>query len=291
MTIQTSPQRLQRGGLARSTPTAAGLAATLPRRAALGCGATRAAFTMIELMVVLGIIGILIALLVLVGGRVAGTGKQSATQSMIKALDATLGAVTQDRGRLPQAVVRDPRSDLSDPNPEFWPIADGGIEDSPGAELINSGGWLLQLASEIPGASDLTGVDPELLRVYQPAGNGTPQQPQITTPMDAWGNPIRFVHPDFDGNLRNRDPEDVLGPRNPGSYAVTGVTRIGAVESPGDADRLNADGGFAPGNQPYFYSAGPDGKVGVVMEGDEVVQDFNEDNVYSAKPEFDRESP
>lgn len=248
-------------------------------------------FTMIELLVVVGIIAVLMAILVLVGGRVAGTGKQSSTLSVIKALDSAMGAVTQERGRLPRPAARDPRSSVG--TDEYWPVADGSWEDPlDPTKLINSGGWFLQLASEVPGAADLKGLDPQLLRPFSPTPEGSissspdETQPELATPFDGWGNPVRVVHPDFDGNALPSDP----WPLEP-EYVFDGVIRVGAVDSPGEANRLNADGGFAPGNQPYFYSAGPDGKVGVVLEGGEVVEDFNADNIYAAVPEFDRETP
>ncbi|MFG0283377.1 MAG: type II secretion system protein [Phycisphaerales bacterium JB039] len=262
-----------------------------------GPGRTRRrlpAFTMIELLVVIGIISVLVAIVVLVGGRVAGSGKQSATLNMISILDAGLGAVTQERGRLPRAVARDPRSTGS--TTSYWAVADGAWGDpADPAEQINSGGWFLQIAADVPGAMDLSGVDPQLLRPYSPtptdriSRDPDVTQPELATPTDAWGNPMRFVHPDFDGNLKVTDLKKEYGDApSGGAWVINEITRIGASGSAGD---LNADGGFCPGNQPYFYSAGPDGKVGVVLDADQVVQDFNEDNVYAAVPEFDRQEP
>src|SRR5947209_1321100 len=67
------------------------------------------AFTLIELLIVIGIITLLIAISVVVGTKVVSSGKGRATEGIIKALDMTLTDYVDSQGSLPPPYVGDPR--------------------------------------------------------------------------------------------------------------------------------------------------------------------------------------
>jgi hypothetical protein len=112
---------------------------------------------------------------------------------------------------------------------------------------------------------------------YEGAGVGT-------TVLDAWGNPIRFVHPVWqggygafvkaDGTLDSSRPDRKVP-------SVDGLTEISYTRSYRTAagGSGSADEGLCPGNRPYFYSAGRDGDPGT-----------REDNVYGTPPSFPAET-
>ena len=139
------------------------------------------------------------------------------------------------------------------------------------------------------------------------------RQPSLPTLFDAWGNPLRFVHHALDGiitdeTLMNNPTEaDYLANAPVGGTAFPivetvspptffGTDRLPAGFQLADMDiiqvRRNAgvrdanaeldptiigdsDGGSAPSDRPYIYSAGPDGNPATT-----------EDNVYTVLPRF-----
>jgi hypothetical protein len=104
--------------------------------------------------------------------------------------------------------------------------------------------------------------------------------------FDAWGHPLRFVHPAFKGTIygtrgssgnspdQPTDVSAVLGNAPPGTQYICAQIRRNKTTDGGGPD---SDGGIPPTTRPYFYSAGPD--------GDPSTQD---DNIYIAKPKAQR---
>jgi hypothetical protein len=115
------------------------------------------------------------------------------------------------------------------------------------------------------------------------------------TAFDPWGNPIRYVHPVFDGllfgpdnDLTDPDAEvrlvddlRLLPPRDGTMWAIERIRRNAESDDPDESG--DSDGGICRGDHPYFYSAGPDGKVGYLVDAnDKVIADYNKDNVYGS---------
>lgn len=287
----------------------------------------RRAFTLMELMVVVLIIGVLVAIVLGVAGGVTNTGRKAVTLDTIRVLELALEDYSSVQGARPQPFITDPRVDLTEIGPNeqvpVFPVADardffgGGLFGGGGGAqrhlMINSGGLLVEQLREVSSAYDVvaTSLDSDALRQYSPTpmGNQTLEDlrhPVLATPFDAWGNPIRYVHPAFDGLLYSQDADlseptepveigDDLGLSPPGPFnSVWFMRQIRRnAQSTGEFVALNdevladSDGGLCNGEHPYFYSAGPDGKVGYLIDGGEIVEDYNADNVYGAnRPRF-----
>jgi hypothetical protein len=136
--------------------------------------------------------------------------------------------------------------------------------------------------------------------------NASSVQLELTTVLDAWGNPIRMVHPRFDGLIKGDSEYELinLGRGNDGfiSPEEAGVATINLLQSKlflRQIRRLapdretwrgltpqqiaqnfangigDSDGGICPTPRPYFYSAGPDGDPSTI-----------DDNVYTTRPRF-----
>lgn len=291
--------------------TASGMTRPIAKPMATG----RGAFTLIELLIVILIIGALMAIGLSVAGHVANTGKQHATQDAMKVLEATLTEYTAVTGAIPPKAYTFTDSD------GFWEFAmvDGrggglsafGDASGPDRFAVRPNPSLALYLAEVEKTdsvhSIVSGLDARLIQTVALAwnSNGEPKSQDFAsrTVLDGWGNPIRFVHPAFDGghgdfytpntsggwSKTTRDDLGVAQKRGTGAFGAGASTFIQYQRSatpfdPDDPDRTafwvgDADEGICTGGRPYFYSAGPDGDPGT-----------RADNVYLTKPTFPAET-
>jgi prepilin-type N-terminal cleavage/methylation domain-containing protein len=267
------------------------------------------AFTLIELLIVVGILALLLAISVVVGSRIVGSGKQRVTEGILKALDTSLSEYIHSEGHNPPALVTDPRD-----NTHVIPVADAALPPDPAPQTppqapptLNSVGLYLLQAKSVPAAeSAVQGIDPKYLRTYDPDSQGMngafaqDKQPALLSAFDGWGNPIRYVHPAYQGAWPSYGAPSLLaytstdrksGALPPGkTFTFTqqqnGIRRNASSAT---ADVLpDADGGMVMNNRPYFYSVGPDGHPGYGIDAGGGKVDFNLDNVYLAVPKYQR---
>ncbi len=284
------------------------------------------AFSLIEMLVVVAIIGLLFTLAMSIGSAMADSGKKQATLGTLQLLDQTLVDYIDATGSIPPAIVQIDQTklnqevtDLIGSNTDaFYPVFDGRIDiDIPDTNpqahvMVNSIGLYLESISK---ATDMQGLvnhlNNKLIRPYDLPND---LQPELLTVFDAWGNPIRFVHPKFDGIIENNhrtlgDPGDFVAifdtdqNNGPGYFTreflpvdlttipfITSETQTIArrnkitlidqervrVDNPANYPlETDSDGGTCPNQRPYFYSAGPDGNPATT-----------EDNIYTIRPTF-----
>ncbi len=275
---------------------------------------SRRAFTLIELLVVILIIALLVGISVAVGRTVIGGGKVGQTTNVIRALEVVLGDYTSSQGRIPDPYVLIPHTEAV-----YFPVMDGRnmeINDSgvvpSGYQMINSVGlFQFQMAQSQVSMEALEGLDAKFRRMYSPYSNPTAGH-EIPTVFDAWGNPIRYVHPAWDGTIVGPDLDSPANPPVQGISVETaaplldvrlpsgsqwGITEVrrnnrDTGSPPERAEQFaDSDGGVSANQRPYFYSAGPDGRVGFADSNgngrlDPGETDYNADNVYTVKPLF-----
>lgn len=304
----------------------------------------RRAFTLMELLVVIGLIAVLVAVVFVIGRSVTSGAKTRLTADGLRVLDSALQGYIADMGDIPPPIAEDQRAvdpgafSPSVPRNGFFPVADArdmGYSNPnmspPGNQMINSAGLFVsqltpmtytgQIIKNRPATSAKAAIDslPQRLLTTAdldppPPPSGPPpvpptpgRQPALMTPIDAWGRPMRYVHPAFDGlifddpNSASPNPDtmrlvqdpSLLGPARTGtSYIIANIRRNSVAHDPLPSPLLaqnlpDSDGGICIGNRPYFYSAGPDGKVGVLHDSsDNVIEDYNKDNVYTTRPTF-----
>ena len=275
----------------------------------------RHAFTLLELLIVVGIIAALAAITTLVGSAVLDTGKKRATLGVLQTLDEALAAYIDTKGDNPPALVEIPYermavpiSGISPGESAYFPAVDGKGAATRADELvdINSVAYFIESVRSVPETQSLiNSISPRFAKNYTPNQD---QQPQLLTIFDAWDNPIRYVHPKFDGIQEREprqlgvsgDPVNIANPNKPFFVAgalpedFTTVIRLKFIRrnrlidadfaddgssapqggmNLGQLDEFDllpdSDGGITPGNRPYFYSAGPDGNPATL-----------EDNIY-----------
>lgn len=288
------------------------------------------AFTLVELMVVIGIIVILVTIVLGVGNAVVEGGRKRATEGVLRALDQTMEIYISERGVIPPAVVAVPPGRLVGGGmleglTMYYPLIDGVVQVDPGSPSLafDSVGMYMIEAEQIPEIQSMVaGLDPKFVRRGQyppegqrvsgggggqPAPSSTQTVVELTSILDAWGNPIRIVHPRFDSIIVGNGQFGSIGIRpHPGN--LDGDFYLTANELHGGTHRNlpfrrirrlaptreewrnfdqatissnfangvgDSDGGACPSPRPYFYSAGPDGDPSTI-----------EDNVYTVRPRF-----
>lgn len=276
-------------------------------------------FTLIELLVVVAIVGVLVAITTMVGSAVINTGKKQATLGVIQTLDEALAAYIDQTGDNPPALVEIPLAKLPQSiqgatgnESAFYPAVDGRARENTSGDLseVNSVALFIESASSVAQVqTTLTGINSKFIKNYSA---DELVQPFLLTVFDAWDNPIRYVHPKFDGIIERErrslasggEPVNIINPNKP--YFVAGALPVGATQrvrmkfirrnrlvnadygdqgpppggiTPQGLDEFellpDSDGGLTSGNRPYFYSAGPDGNPSTI-----------EDNIYSNTPQF-----
>jgi prepilin-type N-terminal cleavage/methylation domain-containing protein len=262
----------------------------------------RPGFTLIELLVVLGIIGILIGITLVVGKQVRTSSQTRLTQDTIRVLDSAVQAYKNATGDLPPPLAA---VDPAQPTMIF-PAIDGrdmsdmddGTITPGGHQMVNSVGIFYFQAAQVPESKAVLDKLPSrVVQVLDVDGPGA-AQPRLTTVIDAWNHPIRYVHPMFQGdvmgsirngasNAGNRKLIEMFETLPAGQqYRFAEVRRnhVQGIANPARAeDWPDSDGGSCIGGTPYFYSAGPDGLVGTATFGG-VTTDYNVDNVYTVQP-------
>lgn len=245
----------------------------------------RRAFTLLELLVVFTIIAILIAVVLMVGQKILAGSKVRATQNVMQTLDQAMEAFVQAKGgtagKFPDRFV--------DASGNEFPLADAtpaiGNPPFPSGELA-----VELLKGEPASAAIIQRIPAEFVELVPASAviNGqTPSKRTTagTAPItytrikDAWGRPIRFVHPSYQGIYGiGGNPARTIALRQGGNLMTFSITRDWQVVSAGGDPTFQGtgDGGLCAGGRPYFYSPGSDANAATVA-----------DNVYSVRPTFD----
>lgn len=257
----------------------------------------RGAFTLLELLIVIAIITLLAAISLAIGAKVLSGGRESLTVNVIRTLDASLnGYITDGGDRVPDPIVEHP--DSSGGSVTWQPIADARRGDSYDDEMVNSSGWFIYQMKDVSTVSKtISGLSSKIVKQYSPKldATGAPLpdgQPLMATVFDGFGNPLRYVHPTFDGILSTEtsitstadgvglDVADLvtIGPGESFTFDKIRRNRATKTETDGTVRVADSDGGICPNNRPYFYSAGADGDPSTM-----------DDNVYHVEPQVPTE--
>lgn len=202
--------------------------------------AARAArgFTLIELLVVIAIVTILISLITAVGSSVLSGGRARQSADAIRVVESAIDTYYDTMGTAPPAFATAFRPDGPEPDGNSftyesyaaYPMADA-VDVTEGDEKrtrINAVGLFIR-ELENQGMGDVfSSVSSELMTRWDGDAdtvelnaevntmNGG-RQPELRTIVDGWGNPLRFVHPAWDGaiteesNMGNPSPVGEFG--------------------------------------------------------------------------------
>ncbi len=252
----------------------------------------RRGFTLLEIMIVVGIIVILVSIVLAVGGALAGNQNVRRTEATMEILDKALSEweLLMRRqlswgidGQMPDGTPN-PRAnyDIQEDTMHIFLISDMlddvGVSsdlrtilaqidsahyvryeyDGPGGRPspVDPSAWILE-GNLTP--FQATEPDPNVAQWATDAANWYGKH----TALDAWDRPIRIIHP---GRLR--DPNDLItGPAD----------EDGTVRTP-----LEDVYGIAVNAKPYFVSSGPDGRFGsLATSATQAQQEAARDNIYT----------
>lgn len=236
---------------------------------------TRRAFTLVELVVAVGVIVLLVGLTFAVSVAVIERAEREQTMQAMRLLDQAVLEWNLAAGR----TLR------------WWDVHDdpatkGGADihaTTPPVLIITE---LLGVITRTASARDIVAqIDPELVHVYRDTVTAPwlepPEQEEAAdrfvgglTVLDAWGTPIYATHPG-----RAWGPTDPYGPDPDGTIRTYNELEYGT----------------APNRQVVFVSAGPDGRFGLPGEfpqlpaqaKQEAIERARRDNLYTAAVSFD----
>lgn len=218
------------------------------------------AFTLIEMLVVIGLVVVLGSLTLVVGSAIMTQGKVRNTQAILANLDAALTEFESETGANPAWTGKG--SGVSNPRRRYWPASGysrGGtirpevavfLADAQGIEGVDS------IIKAIPPDRMMPRI--ELYQQYAAEGQQSltgevrPEDTRLTV-CDAWGMEILYIHP------RNTENNPDIGSGD------------GAIEVYGST--VN--------DRPYFLSAGPDMYYADQLTDDERDDKAAFDNLYS----------
>ena len=185
---------------------------------------SRSAFTLVELLIVIGIIAILISLVFTAGKAVVGGGKRRATENVLRTLDQAMQTYLEEREKdrsagpvfLAYNPTKTPKSGAgSGPESDMvYIIVDGRVGETLNEPLIDSLGLWLANAKKYPSVQTLLDKIPDrFIKQWDPDIDGMDPAgpdvlPKLDTFVDAWGKPIRLVFPQFDGIIVNNNDEN-----------------------------------------------------------------------------------
>lgn len=292
------------------------------------------AFTVIEMLVVLVIIGILAGIVITLAQKVSQGGKFSATRNVLEIADSLLTEYVTTKEAPPPQFVRTNQTqqntngsdDMLSADTYVFPIIDGRYDGRTFGGPTGGGGArfdkdldpaqpsgalvLMAMAAESSTVQrELKGIDARFLKLRDVYAYGWKIDPMTGDPMgqpvlrrlrvqvlvDAFGAPIRYVHPGFQGGYGDFWDNAVPATVKHRVYLDVGLSVSGnnPPPPPGRFSRSyrpfgsntpnnpvgDADEGLAIGGHGYFYSAGVDGDPGT-----------RQDNVYSKEPSFPSET-
>ncbi len=270
----------------------------LPRRTR---NSHRTAFTLIELLIVVGIIGLLMAIGLVVGQKVSSGGKDRLTQDIIRALDSAVVEYEAVKSELPPSRLTLGRGS----NRVEYPILDARLESAgvdkvanpPVNSIVRFTAALAavpQAQAAIAGIASRGSSGKSYLRDSLIEANVTVDGKNVDVRgqeiLDAWGQPIRAVVPGYDGgwgryhdgsSMKTRDNLLVSYKSSTQQVDNEPYRRSARPFNPSAAGQPvgDADEGICPSRRVYFYSAGEDGDPGK-----------RKDNVYTTVPKFPKET-
>lgn len=287
------------------------------------------AFTLIELLLVVAIIGILTSIVVVAGSRVRDAGRSRATEGTIRVMDQALTQYMTTLNVSAPTEFRDERGNV-------YPIIDARVTGTSSATTAPTGvevpfgdasSWSFTRPAEPTGQlflAVLKQADPSsyklisglagatvpvgpILTAAGPMGDGQAtadpfergEAMQVAKPTDAWGQPIRYVVAKYAGGFG----DTFVPSTSPGSYQSKTREALSAV-FPGRTTALTFRRSAVPfnptaavGSQRPLTGWG-DGDEGVPAQGRAYFYSAGRDNdpgavsdnVYVTKPTFARDA-